>query len=321
MEQEKTRGKVFNLLFKIAAVVVIVLVILVLNPFSTVGSSQRGIRTFLGKPSPTVLEPGLHTKVPLLGSIKKYSIVPSKMAIDIDIDRGGAISKDNQIIGTRIVVYYRFDEKRIYDVITRYSSIQSIENPLASLVNSSIKTIIGQYSVFELAQNQNKIGSALFEALKNNTSQYPIEIIQVNISNFDWSKDFDEQINKTMKAAQEVREAEQRMLITEQTNKQKIIEQEAEAKARIAKAEGDLKTAELQAQAQIEKARGEKESAILTAEGKSRANTLLAQNLAVEIRLKELEIEKIRAERWDGRQIPNYIPLTPTGGVVTLPAK
>lgn len=310
-----------RLVKKVGRVVGIIILLIILNPFSIVGASQRGVRTLFGKPSATILQPGLHLHVPVVGAVKKYSIVPSKMALDIDINTGGAISKDNQIIGTRVIVYYKNNEDKIYDLVTKYPSKTSIENPLASLVNSSIKTIIGQYSVFELAQNQNKIGSALFDTLKANVTQYPIDITQVNISNFDWSKDFDEQINKTMKAAQEVREAEQRMLITEQVNKQKIIEQEADAKARIAKAEGDLKTAELQAQARIAKAQGEKESVILEAEGRSKANALISQNLSVEIRLKELEIEKLRAEHWDGRQVPNYVPLSPNGGVVTLPAR
>lgn len=300
---------------------VVIFAVLFLRPFAVVGSSQRGIRTFLGKPEEIVLSPGLHFKVPLLGAIKKYSIVPTKMALDIDINSMGAISKDNQIIGTRIVTYYKYDEAKLYDVITKYSSRDSIENPLASMINSNMKTIIGKYSVFELAQNQDKIGEELFDRLRNNSSMYPIEITQVNVSNFDWSKDFDEQISKTMRAAQEVREAEQKMLITEQVNKQKVIEQEADAKARIAKAEGDLRTAELAAEAQIAKAKGEKEAAILVAEGKNRANALLSQNLTVEIRLKELEIEKIKAERWDGRKVSSYLPLNPAGGIVTLPIR
>lgn len=302
-------------------VVAAIIAILILNPFSTVGPSQRGIRTFLGKPENGVLSPGLQLKFPLLGSIKKYNLAPTKMSLDIDINNQGAISKDNQIIGTRIVMYYKYDESKLYEVITKYPTTSSIENPLASLINSSVKTIIGKYSVFELAQNQDKIGSDLMASLKTNASQYPIEITQVNISNFDWSKDFDEQINKTMKAAQEVKEAEQKMLITEQVNKQKIIEQEADAKARIAKSEGDLRTAELAAQAQVAKAKGEKEAAILQAEGKNRANALLAQNLTVEIRLKELEIEKIKAEKWDGRKVSTYLPINPAGGIVTLPIK
>ncbi|MDR0551601.1 MAG: hypothetical protein LBG72_06250, partial [Spirochaetaceae bacterium] len=92
--------------------------------------------------------------------------------------------------------------------------------------------------------------------------------------------------------------------------KQQVIESEAQAKALVAKAEGEFNAAKLRAEAEIEAARGQNE-----------ANRLLSQNFTVEVRLKELEIELEKAKRWDGRQVPTYIPLNPAGGVVTLPAK
>ena len=36
----------------------------------------------------------------------------------------------------------------------------------------------------------------------------------------------------------------------------------------------------------------------------NQAITANPKNMELEIRLKELEIEKIRAEKWDGRQVP-----------------
>jgi hypothetical protein len=113
-----------------------------------------------------------------------------------------------------------------------------------------------------------------------------------------------------MAAAQKVKRAEQEANIAEQENKKKKIVAEATAQAAIAEAEGRFKAAELDAKAEIEIARG-----------KSEANRLLQQNIAVEIKIRELNIEQTRAERWDGRQVPNYLPLTPAGGIVSLPIK
>ena len=33
----------------------------------------------------------------------------------------------------------------------------------------------------------------------------------------------------------------------------------------------------------------------------------------------ELEIELERAKKWDGRQVPEYVPLTAAGGIINLP--
>ena len=61
---------------------------------------------------------------------------------------------------------------------------------------------------------------------------------------------------------------------------------------------------------------------LVTAEADALAyyNAKVAQNYQVEIKLKELEIELEKAKKWDGRQVPEYVPLTAAGGIVNLPA-
>jgi regulator of protease activity HflC (stomatin/prohibitin superfamily) len=300
--------------------VIAIAIIIIFNPTSCVGATDRGIRYVFNKPSETVLSPGIHLRVPLVGSIKTWSIVPSKLAIDIPIDNAGAISKDNQIIGVRLVVYWQYDEDQIYTIATRYSE-KSIENLLASEVNSAMKTIIGTYTIFDLAANQSVIGDKVLQLIKSHINDRPIQITQLNISNFDWSPDFDKQINATMEAAQRVRQAEQQANIAEQENRRLAIEAEARAKAQVAKAEGDLKEAELNAQARIVRANAERDAKIAEGEGVRQYNQLIAQNLQTEIRIRELEIELERAKRWNGVEVPTYLPLNPAGGIVTLPVK
>ena len=297
----------------------IVLVLLIVGrPFKIVGATERGIRYLFGAPDSVTLEPGINFHVPFVGKIKTWSISPNKLAINIPISDAGAISKDNQIIGVRVVVYWNYDESRIYDIAIGYSE-KAIENLVASEVNSSTKTVIGSYTIFDLADNQSTIGDRVAQSISSKLASRPIRISQVNISNFEWSKDFDAQINATMKTAQQVKEAEQRANIAEQESKREIIESQARALANIAAAEGRLKTAELEAKAVEAKAEGDKNAKIAEGEGIQRYNQMVAQNLSVEIRLRELEIELEKAKRWDGRQVPTYVPLSPNGGIVTLP--
>ena len=70
----------------------------------------------------------------------------------------------------------------------------------------------------------------------------------------------------------------------------------------------------------IARAQGERDAAIAVAEGRNRANSLIAQNLNVEIRLRELDIAATRASKLaPGVEVPIYIPLNPGGGVATIP--
>jgi regulator of protease activity HflC (stomatin/prohibitin superfamily) len=300
--------------------VVAIAIIVIFNPASCVGATDRGIRYTFNKPSEDVLLPGIHLRLPLVGNIRTWSIVPTKLAIDIPIDSVGAISKDNQIIGVRLVVYWQYDEDQIYTVAARYSE-KAIENLLASEANSAIKTVIGTYTIFDLAANQSVIGDKVLQLIQSHIKDRPVQITQLNISNFDWSPDFDKQINATMEAAQRVRQAEQQANIAEQENRRLTIEAEARAKAQVAKAEGDLKEAELNAQARIVLANAERSAKIAEGEGIQQYNQLIAQNLQTEIKIRELEIELERAKRWNGVEVPTYLPLTPAGGIVTLPAR
>jgi len=317
--ESKTVANIASIV-KVAVIVVVALIVAVMAwPARIVGATERGIRYTFGKPETEVLQPGIHFYTPFIGNIKTWSIEPVKTMVNIDIDQSGAISKDNQIIGTRLVVYYKYDESRIYDIATNYQSKTTIENPLASNVNSIMKAIIGTYTIFDLAANQEIIGTNLQTRLAAAIQRYPIEITQVNVSNFDWSSDFDKQINATMEAAQRVRQAEQQANIAEQENRKLTIEATAQAAALEAKATGELRAAELRAQAAVATAQGERDAQIARGEGVRQYNQSVATNLATEIRLRELEIELEKAKRWDGRQVPTYVPLSPNGGIVTLP--
>jgi regulator of protease activity HflC (stomatin/prohibitin superfamily) len=267
------------------------------------------VRYLFGAAQEKVLEPGLQFKAPFVGKIRTWSLEPNKLAVDIPINEAGAISKDNQIIGIRLVTYWQYDVDKLYDVATKFPG-KSLEQLISSQANSSAKTIIGRYTIFDLAANQEKIGSEIKAIMVSQLNNYPIILTQLNISNFDWSK---------MEAAQKVRQAEQNANIAEQDQRKLAIEAEAQARAKIASAEGELRKAELDAQALLVKANAERDARIAQGEGVNRYNQLIAQNLQTEIRLKELEIELEKAKRWDGRQVPTYVPLNPAGGIVALP--
>ena len=299
-ELEKSLRKIKKTALIIVAAVAF---LLIFNPTSCVDATKRGIRYTFGKPSNEILMPGVQVHIPIVGSIKTWSIVPNKLAVDIPIDSAGAISKDNQVIGVRLVVYWQYDESKIYDIATQYNE-KTVEQLLASEANSSIKTVIGTYTIFDLAENQSEIGDKVNHLIQSHISGRPVKITQINISNFDWSPDFDKQINATMEAAQRVRQAEQQANIAEQENRRLAIEAEAKAKAQVAKAEGDLKEAELNAQARIVRANAEWDAKIAEGEGIRQYNNLIAQNLSTEIRFRELEIQRVRAERWNGVEVP-----------------
>lgn len=288
------------------SLVVIFVLITVFSSFTVLDATERGIIKTFGKPSETVLSSGIQTKIPWVQTIQKYTVVPMTYEVTIDIGDGAAITKDNQSVGTTVGVLFAWDESRLYEAITQWDK-KTVERGLANLIVQGMKTTIGKYTIFDLAVQQDSIRQEVTARLVTQAKQYPISVTQLTIANWDWSKEFEQQIQATMQAAQQVRKADQEAQIVEQKARQLKIQADAEAAALVAKAEGELKAAEMTAKAEIERARG-----------KNEANRLLNQNLNVEVKIRELEIAKLQAEKWDGRKVANFIPLTAGGTMVDI---
>jgi regulator of protease activity HflC (stomatin/prohibitin superfamily) len=299
--------------------VAVIILLIFLNPFTIIGATDRGVRYFLGAAGDEIIPPGLATHIPLIGAIRTWSIKPKEFKVKIAIDTNGAISKDNQIIGVESTIYWRFDENKILDIAKQYSE-EMLKQIIESSVVTSIKTVIGGYTIFDLAQNQANISENVLERLMTMVSRYPVIITQLNVSNFDWSSDFDKQINATMEAAQAVKKATEEANIAEQQSRKQVIEAEAAAKAKLATAQADAEQQKIAADAALYRSQKEAEARIAEGQGIAEYNRLIAANQQIEIRMRELDIELERAKRWNGVEVPQYLPLTAAGGIVTLPS-
>lgn len=287
----------------IAGSALVVLLILCTNSCTVVKQRERGVTYTFGQVRGEVVQPGLKFHAPFVTQIKRYSIVPKTFETKFTYGSDAAVTKDMQSVGCDLTVVYKYNEDGIMKVAMQYGD-SIIEDNIKRLLTSSVKSIIGRYSIYDLTSNQTVIS----DEAKNEISQqvaksdYPITIDNVIISNWDWSPEFDKKIQDRMNATEAALKAEQDLKLTE-TNAQKIVK-EAEAKK---------KAAEQDAEAAVAKAKGESEAKKVEADALAYYNAKVAQNYQVEIKLKELEIQKIEAEKWDGRKVPAqavYVPNT-----------
>ena len=72
----------------------------------------------------------------------------------------------------------------------------------------------------------------------------------------------------------------------------------AEEELKIAKTQAQTQVVEAQARLDAEKSNAEAEK--IKADAKAYGNKMLAQNIDVELKIRQLEIEKIRVEKWNG---------------------
>lgn len=292
----------------VGGVVAMVAIIVLAQSCTIVQQRERGVKFTLGKvSSDEIIQPGMNFKAPFVQKIKKYSIAPKTFDVKFSVGQDGAITKDMQTVGTAITVKYNFDESRIMDIAKRYGD-SVVESAMKSNIIASLKEVVGKYSIYDLVSEQGTVTSLVEKTMIDRMTDYPIQISQITITNWDWSDDFDNAIKQTQVKAQETRQAEQALKLAE-INSQK----------QVAEAEAAKKAAEQTAEAELIKALKAAEARKAEADALAYYNSKVAQNYQVEIKLKELEIELERAKKWDGRQVPEYVPLTAAGGIVNLP--
>lgn len=285
----------------------ILLFIIFMGCWFVVGPSERGVKVTLGKASDEVLGPGFYFKLPLFTEVREFELQPKTYEVKFSVDENGAVTKDMQTVGATVSVRYFYDETRIIDIVKRYANDAIIESAMRDNIKASLKETTGKFSIYELVEKQNEITKAVSAAILDRMHEYPIAIAQTTITNWDWSDDFDKQIKATANRTQQVKQAEQEANIAA-----------AQAQKLVKEAEAKKQAAQLDAEAQLAKATGEANSQKVKADAELYAAQQLAKAKDMKMSEWRHEEEMKRLEKWDGRNVPNYIPLTASGGIVNI---
>lgn len=276
-----------SLYVKIVVWVVLLLIVIFNRPLVIIKSTERGVIYRFGAVGDKLLWEGLHLVLPIRDRVEKINIVPVKIDIDIPVNEMWAITKDNQTIGAELSVFYRYSEDQVLNIAKNYW-YDILMNKIKKDVQESFKQTIGLYTIFDIAQLQEEIRKKTIESVISKIGEYPIKIDDVKISNYDWSEAFDQQIAKTMEIAQQTKQQEQELRKIEISAQQRVKEAEANKQAEALNADAmKLKGEGIQAY--------------------NEAITSNPKNMELEIRLKELEIEKIRVSNWNGVMVPTQV--------------
>ena len=266
----------------------VVIALVVFNlPFTTIQSTERGIVYRLWAVQDKMLTEWLHLLIPFVDDVKKVSIVPTQLYFEIPVNSQWAITKDNPTIGTEITVFYKFKESDLINIAKNYW-YDVLVSKITKDVNESFKQTIGNYTIFDVAQQQEKIRKETMSWALAKLGAYPITIEDIKVTNYDWSEAFDQQIAATMAIAQQTKQQEQELKKIEITSQKVVKEAEANKQAEALNAEA-LKL----------KGEGIRDY--------NQAITANPKNMELEIKLKELEIEKIRAEKWNGVSVSTQV--------------
>ena len=323
----------------IGAVALILVVVVVISSFTVLNPTERGVKVTMGKAGDTVLNPGIQFKAPFFQTVRRYDLSPKALNMTFSMGQDAAVTSDMQSVACELVAYWTYDETRIIDIVTGYADA-SIKSLVRDNTLGAIKEVIGKYSIYDIVEKQEEVTEKVRTSLIARLANYPVVISSLTINNWDWSAEFDAQIANTMKMAQQVKVAQQELEVTKQQAQKQVAEANAakekaeieaqmrvvvaeqEALAREKQAQGQANAAKVTADAEAYKAKiaADAEAYAREVQGKAEAAYYSELNKYAEIieTLRKLDIESERAERWNGAEVSQYIPLTAAGGLVTI---
>lgn len=247
----------------------VLIIILILNSFFIVNTGERGVLLTFGKPTMTAYNEGIHFKIPLAQKAIKMEVKTIKFETPAD-----SASKDLQVVSTDLAINYKIipeEAPEIYQSLGLGYRGRVIE----PAIQEALKAVTAGYTAEELITKRPLVRNDILAELKERLHTRGIIIEDVMITNFDFSKSFNEAIELKVTA-------EQRKL----------------------QAERDLERIEVEAMQAEAKAIGEKNAKIAEAEGEAESMRIIEEQL----RNSPQYLEWYKTSRWNG-----VLPLA-TGG-------
>lgn len=276
-----------NIIFskKSIYVAAIILAGFYLNPFYTVPTGTRGVVTQFGAIHGVVPE-GL-VVLPPWKSLAVFNIRAEEATVE---DAEGSTS-DTQPVRVSLTVRYSVAPDRVAEVYEKYSHDGNLSSYVQTATQEIFKAVTAGYNAPDLINRRAQVSSDIYAALRAKLALYGANVISIDMRNFSFSETYMAAINQKVTQEQLRLVAENKLKTVEAEQKQKVAVAEAEASATRAQADG-------QAYANLKIATAQ-------AEALKVQNSALIKNRDV-LELRRIEVDKIKAERWNG-QLPQNI--------------
>jgi regulator of protease activity HflC (stomatin/prohibitin superfamily) len=238
-----------------AGVIVIAVVIGVSGAFGTVGAGQRGVLLRFGAATGEIHDEGLYFKVPFVEDVILMSTQIHKYTAPAT-----SSSKDLQVVTTEVTLNYQLVPGEVAEI---YRSLRrDYENRVIQpYIQEAVKSTTANYNAEELITQRPAVKTALQDLLGERLMPLGMGVVQLSITDFQFSSAF-----------------------------QQAIEAKVTAVQRALEAENALRRVEFEAKQQVEQARAE-------AKGLELQKAQVTSEL---IRLRQIEVQRAAVEKWNG---------------------
>jgi len=286
------------------AVVLLVIIVFLANSIVQVQEGSVGVVRTWGKVQDSPRNPGLHFLVPVMQTVEKVSTKTQAISVDSE-----SASSDLQTVTTKITINFYFPGNMAPKLVSNVGNTAEVERIiLRPAVQESLKAVTAKYRAENLISQREKVSQDVNETLsayvaslmKARNIEGAVNIQRVAITDFSFSKEFNQGIEKKVVAEQDA-------LRAENEKKQKITTAEAEAERVKLQADADAYQVTKAAEA---KAKQIEMESIAKADAIAREGEMLTKYPRIP------EMRKV--ERWDG-VLPRVTTGDAAGMLINLP--
>lgn len=218
---------------RIAAAVIVVLLIVIVgfNSFTTVKAGHTGVVVTLGKVSDSVLGEGLHVKIPFIQQIVQVDNRVRKAEVDCS-----SASKDLQTVSSTIALNYKVRNASSAELYRNVGS--DFEKIIISpAIQECVKAVTARYTAEQLITERQSIGDQMKSLIDEKISSYGLDIELFNIITFEFTAEYNAAIEAKQTAQQNALKAEQDLQRIKVEAEQTVAKAQAEAEAYRLKSE------------------------------------------------------------------------------------
>lgn len=269
----------------------ILLALLIFWPFRSVPTGTRGVLTQFG--AIKQIEPEGMVIVPPWQHVQIFSV----RAEVAEIKNAPGVTSDQQRVDTDLTVRYNISADKVALVYEQYSHDGDLQSYVQTATQETFKAVTAKYTAPELISKRGQLSIDIRELLQTKLDNYGAHVINIDMTNFEWSKEYAAAINQKVTQEQLRQVADNQLKTVESQQKQKVAIAEAEATALKAKADGEAYATVTAATAQ---SKGYLAQATAQADAIRVQNAALKENKDV-LDLRRIEVDLAKANKWDGK--------------------
>lgn len=253
---------------------IVIVLVLAFRSFYTVDAAEHAMVFNRVTGSLRETDSGLHFKVPLVEDVYYYET----RVQTYDTDAEGA-SNDLQVVHIQIAVRFQPQSGSITEIHKTLGPGYQ-DRVIRPSVQESVKAATAGFNAAQLIEQRPLVKTAIEASLSESLAESRIQLVEVLITNFDFSDEFNAAIEAKVVAKQEAERANNT-----------LVRVQFEAQQKVVQAQADLDAARLSAQQVVVQADADREAAQLVTAG-----------------LSEQYLQFLRIQAWDGRLPTTYIP-------------